>query len=183
MSLTQKEKNIREKRTILAASKNFIGVAGRLGTIAKYLGSPIKYQGNKLVSDRTLDEYLGEPYDVYDQPNRDELPVFDEREDFIETIGYMFDGLSRGIHMEIKYMYETKILTVHWKGYQVYMEVAGDLFAYAPFDEWETKIDTLYKQAEKLAVIARKEYQIAEEEEAKQKQMSFLQRLRLRWGI
>jgi hypothetical protein len=183
MSLTQKEKAIREKRTILAASKNLVGLAGKLGTIARYLGHPIRYQGSSLADSRSLDDYMGEPYDVYAQNQETPLPTFDAEADFIETIGYVFDGLSRGIHMEIKYIDDTKALTVYWKGYLVYREIAGDLFAYAPFDEWEDKISKLYEQSKKIAIRVQGEKRAADEEEARKNQKSFLQRLRLRWGI
>ena len=183
MSMQQREKAIREKRTIEAGRKNMIGVTGKLGTIARYLGHPIKLQGSGVNDIRSLDEYLGEAYDVYAPPPGDELPVFDEDTAFIETIGYVFDGLSRGIHMEIKYLDDSKTLTAYWKGYRVYQEVAGDLFAYAPFDEWESKVDKLYEQAKVVAVRHQDEQRAIDEEKARRKQAGFLQRLRLRWGI
>lgn len=183
MSLIQKEKAIREKRTIEAAKKNLMGVAGKLGSIARYLGHPIKYQGSGLGDVRSLDDYLGERYDVYAQWNDDELPTFDEDADFIETIGYIFDGLSRGIQIEIKYLDDTKTLTVHWKGYPVYREIAGDLFAYAPVDDWEDKVNKLYDQARKVASRIQEEERAMDEAKARKDQNSFLQRLRLRWGL
>jgi hypothetical protein len=183
MSLNQKEKAIREKRTILAAQKNIMGVTGKLGTIAKYLGHEIKYQGSGLGDGRTMDEYLGEPYDVYAPKDDNQLPTFDERENFIEVIGYLFDGLSRGIHMEIKYMDDSKMLTVHWKGFMVYCEIAGELYAYAPFDEWESKVDTLYGPARKIAIKHNEEQRVIQERNARVDQAGFLQRLRMKWGI
>lgn len=183
MSLHQKEKAIRERRTILAASNNLMGVSGKLGTIARYLGSPIMFQGSALGDSRSLDDYLGEPYDVYDHKSEDQLPTFDEQTAYIAAIGHVFDGLSRGIHLEIKYIDETKSLTVYWKGFPVYREVAGDLYAYAPFDEWESKVNKLYEQARKIAAKYQEEQQLTDAEEAKQKQVNFLQRLRLQWGI
>jgi hypothetical protein len=38
-------------------------------------------------------------------------------------------------------------LTVYYRGYKVYQEVGGELAAFAPFPEWEEKVDTLFPKA------------------------------------
>lgn len=85
--------------------------------------------------------------------------------------------------MEIKYLEQQKKLIVEYKGYPVYVEIAGDLFAYSPFDDWESKIEKLYDLA-----VARRKTQVDSDksriaEVAMEKQKSVLQRLRFLWGI
>jgi hypothetical protein len=183
MSMHEIEKATREKRTNRAITRNLMGPSGKLGMIARYLGSPIIHQGNSMMSSRSMDEYLGESYDVYDSPDPDKIPTFDERDSFIELEGYIFDGLSRGMHLEIKYKSESHQLVVSYKGYPVYMEVAGDLYSYAPFPEWEDMIERLYALAEKKFEAYKEVASAQMESEATKRKKSFLQELRLRWGI
>lgn len=183
MSLSEREKGIRERRTNQAISNDLMGPSGKLGVIARYLGSPVIYQGNRMSSSRSMDEYLGESYDVYENLDPDKIPTFDERESFLECDGYVFDGLSRGMHLEIKYTSESHKLTVHYKGYPVYMESAGDLYSYAPFPEWEGMIERLYKAAEKKHEEHMGAHKAEMEAEAQERKSSFLQRLRMVWGI
>ena len=55
-----------------------------------------------------------------------------------------FDGLSRSMHMEIKYSEETSELSLTHRGYLVYKEVMGDLEVYVPNEEWESWIEKLW---------------------------------------
>jgi hypothetical protein len=181
MSIHQKEKAIREKRTIEATQKNLMGVAGKLGMIGRFLGKPIRFQGSMFADCRDIEEYIGMPYG--DKLENEELPMFDDEGEFISTIGYLFDGLNRGMHMEIRCMSEDNAITVYWKGYLVYQEFNGELTTYAPFPEWESKIDSLYQQAKPIAEKFQKDYRTKEELEARIAQKNFLQRLRYRWGI
>jgi hypothetical protein len=98
-------------------------------------------------------------------------------------IGWIFDGLTRGMHLEIKYMEHNNSLTCHYKGYEVFREIRGQLVGYAPLDEWETWVDRLFivakeKRIEKKAVTEQ-EYSLA----AKREKTSWWQRFRLRWGL
>ena len=61
MNWSQKEKVIREKRTMEAVQKNLMGVSGKLGLIAKTFGYPIVRQGSGL-NDIT---YLDDPYEDF----------------------------------------------------------------------------------------------------------------------
>jgi hypothetical protein len=74
-------------------------------------------------------------------------------------------------------------LTCHYKGYEVFREIRGQLVGYAPLDEWETWVDRLFivakeKRIEKKAVTEQ-EYSLA----AKREKTSWWQRFRLRWGL
>lgn len=198
MSYSQKEKVIRERRTSLAVKNNMMGPSGKLGIIVKAFGHPIMYEGGGYVDTN----YLEDPYaDFTDTEYEKTLSgqdgpvawqdrildgeegaggVYDENPNFL---GYVFDGLSRGIHMEIKYMRQEHVLRVDYKGYEVYREVAGELEAYSPNEEWEGIINKLHKNA-KDKYKELKDIEQAELLEAvERKKNSFWERLRTRWGL
>ena len=64
-----------------------------------------------------------------------------------EHLGWFFDGLNRGIHLEIKCLSEEGRLTVRYKGYQVYDESAGELLSYNPNEDWEKHVNKLFETA------------------------------------
>jgi hypothetical protein len=198
MSYSQKEKVIRERRTSLAVKNNMMGPSGKIGIIVKALGNPIMSQGSSYVDTY----YLEDPYADFtdteyektlsgqngpvawqDRILEDESGAGVVSDDNPNFLGYVFDGLSRGIHIEIQYMRHEHTLKVYYKGYEVYKEIAGELEAYNPFPEWEESINKLYKNAkEKSKEI--KEQEFAEFSEAvERKKTSFWQRLRMRWGV
>ena len=185
--MKQKEIILKEKRTSEATRKNLMGSAGKLGMICKYLGVPIRRSGGSseqgegpwgdILFDRT------ELEDPYTEDDPDELPTFDDTDEQIHEVGWLFDGLSSGMHLEIIYQHEAKKLTVTYKGYLVYAEIAGDLERYAPFDDWEKLIEKLYTKAKERHDRYKKEMQVFEGRKIKEEKMNFLQKLRLKWGI
>jgi len=193
MSWTQKEKAVREKRTIEATKKNFMGPAGKLGLIAQTLGHQIIRQGTGIM-DVT---YLEDPYDNdietefektisgQDGPQMyqetPELPEFQDEINFYE--GYVFDGLSRGMHLEIKYWNRNQKLEVTYKGYQVYKEIGGELFAYAPFDDWEDLITRLYKVAKPRSKELKEQREVELGEKIQKRKSTFWEKLQTRWGV
>ena len=191
MNWGQKEKVIREKRTIEATHKNLMGISGKLGVIAQVLGHSIVRQGSGL-NDST---YLDDPYEdfadserasvVSDQEGpeiwRDEIK--DMGEDFSQEEGYVFDGLSRGMHLEIKFWHHNQKLEVSYKGYEVYKETAGELQAYVPLDEWEDLIKRLYKAAKQQAQKLQREGEAEVSRDIQEKKETFWRRLRDRWGV
>ena len=186
-----KENVIREKRTIEATKKNLMGPAGKLGQILQAFGSPIIRQGSGLMDAGFLDD----PYDdlVHTEYSptmsgqqgpvsyRDELLAPDSHEQYTE--GQIFDGLSRGLHLEIVFRAVDNELTVRYKGYVVYKEVAGELDAYGPFPEWEDMIDRLYKSAKEKLKTVKKQLEVEIGQKIEEKKRSFWRDLRLRWGI
>lgn len=185
------ENPIREKRTIEATKKNLMGVTGKFGVILQAFGTPIVRQGTSY----TDTAFLMDPYenDIYEEfettasgqqgPSRyrDEIRTADFDNAYNE--GLIFDGLSRGIHLEITYWQADSHLKVLYKGYPVYVEIAGELEGYAPFQEWEDIIEKLYKTAKEKA---KKDKEIKEKEFAEKIQKrknDFWQNLRMRWGI
>lgn len=174
--MNDKEKRIKEQRLIEAAEKNLMGASGKLGLICKYLGEPIKGVGGALYDSYEYD------FDDWGEEDPDELPT-SSLDESVYGLGYLFDGLSRGMHLEIKYLSNEKKLTCNYKGYDVYVEMSGDLKGYAPFPEWETLVDKLHKIAE---TTSREKRKVAAREEKAEKiayATEFIQKLRERWGL
>jgi hypothetical protein len=207
----EKEKRIKEQRTIEATKKGLMGASGKFGVIVRNLGQPI-------ISHNSGDEfynssYLDDPYEL-DAPNsstelkpgspeeiQNQIPYMgselDEPTGFgwkenrqshregssMVEIGWLWDGLRGGMHLEIKYLDESKELTVHHGGYLVYQEVAGDLTRYLPNEDWELLINRVYlvaKKKEQSKKRIKKEERTNLGERIKK---NWLQRMRDRWGI
>jgi len=98
-------------------------------------------------------------------------------------IGYYFEGLNRGMHLEIKYDEYTSELIVNYKGYIVYKEAKGDLLAYSPQEEWEAHIEKLYKEAKRKQIKGKEsEFENSLKNNEKQKD-NWLQKMKSKWGI
>lgn len=191
MGWQQKENAIKEKRTIEATKKNLMGPSGKLGVIAMTLGAPIVRQGSGYVDTVFLDD----PYEDFSDMEFAETAsgqqgpmVWEDKiqeggDDFVTEEGYVFDGLSRGMHLEIKYWHQNHKFEVSYRGYPVYKEGGGELLAYAPFPEWEDMISRLYKEAKPKSKEMRslREAEIGQAIEARKE--SFWRRLRTRWGV
>lgn len=189
--MSSKENVIREKRTIEATKKNLMGQSGKIGAIVQAYGTAIVRQGNGMADVGFLEDYYED--DVYTEYSptvsgqngpvayRDEILHGGDHQ--LYTEGLLFDGLSRGMHLEIKWWEVTNQLIVHYKGYEVYRESAGELEGYAPFPEWEDMIDRLYKSAKNKLKDDKKIREAELGEAIKSKKKSILQQLRLRWGI
>lgn len=187
----QKENVIREQRTIEATKKNLMGPSGKLGVILQAYGTPVVRQGTSMVDSSFLDNPYDDP--VFSEyattasgqkgplAYRDEIISGDIDHSFNE--GLLFDGLSRGMHLEIVYWHYDSTLKVSYKGFPVYTEIAGELDAYAPHDEWENLIERLAMTGkEKLKRLKK----IEEEnlgKQIQQKKKSFLQKIRTKWGV
>jgi len=203
-----KEQKIRELRTTEATRDGLMGLNGKLGTIAKFLGTPIiaQAEGGTFVDTNYLN-YGGiyEDVDPYAAPTgtpdeiNQKIPIWENGSERPFTpewasmpdgkvmdsyfVGWVFDGLSRGIHMEIKYYEETAELRVDYKGFMVYKEIAGDLDAYSPDDEWRDKVETLYKRARALERDDRKLEQIERHEVGLKRKTAFLRKMKERWNF
>jgi hypothetical protein len=166
------EKVIREKRIIEATKKNMMGTSGKLGMIARHLGHPMIQQGF--------------------------IDFFEEMEEIQESdgahcqqIGWVFDGLPWGMHLEIQLnadvmngeIIDYQSMKVYYKGYEVYKEESGELETYAPFDDWESLIDKLYKNALRKQEKEHDELFPIMEQRNDMAKKSFFQRLRYKWGF
>ena len=205
------EKRVQEKRSMEATRKKLMGFTGKLGCIARNLGQPIiaHTQGGMYHNVYDIDDPYAIPEnddplelkDGYAKDIMDQIPVYitgeqvdepfgpewSERQEQLSVnqygVGWYFDGLSRGIHLEIKFDDSQKILTASYQGYEVYREVAGELMAYAPSPAWENKIDELYAVAKKLDKARKKTDRAEEIAEAKLLKDSWWQSVRKRWGV
>lgn len=197
------EAKIKEQRTIEANKKGFVGQTGKIGTVLKIFGQPIIFQseGGVYVDTNYIDDF---DHENIEPQNNSELmasiPIFDmgsnERPSGKEwqempdprpfgsnQIGLHFDGLSRGMHMEIKYDDLEGELSLSYKGYIAYKEIKGEIVSYVPNEEWEKWIDNLYQKAQK------EQRKLKESEFEKQIQISdkkkkeWWREMISRWGI
>lgn len=199
--MNEKELKIKQQRQTEAHAKNLIGMDGKIGMVVKHLGQPIVAQ-----SEGGMWSTIGVNYNDIDlhpeetgfEEESDELPVIytedveqpsgwewtDKKKPpnyvSIEEIGWHFNGLSRGLHLEIKYM-ESE-LEVHYKGYLVFKERAGDLLAYNP-GEWEKHINDLYTIARKIDIKKKKEIKKENLDKAKKNKDTWLAKMRRVWGL
>lgn len=206
--MNDKEKRIKQERMTEATFHGLMGFSGKFGVIAKYLGTPIIEQKESMHSEHFTRSSV--PFDfwesTYNDSTDDTLPTMDTYDTLDQLIGepagpewtprnnkrvsgnatqvgWHFDGMSRGIHLEIKYINDNSEIVVYYKGHVVYKEIAGDLFAYVPLDEWKEKVDSLHKTAKKLENESRKTESIERLEAGKKDKQSWIEQLRKTWGI
>lgn len=101
----------------------------------------------------------------------------------IQPKGYHFDGMSRGMHLEIWYDSENMHFSVYSRGYLVYKEEMGDLITYRPDEYWESQVDKLYKVAKSVDRDKKEDAFVKETQDAEKEQKSWIQSLRDRWGL
>jgi len=176
MQMNKKEALLKEERTREATMKNLMGINGKLGIILRYLGQPIIREGSGMVDTG----YLDDPWLTEDE--EDEIPTMDE-EEISYPIGYIFDAMRQGMHLEIKYLEDRKELNVFYQGFEVYREVGGDLEKYVPRIDWEEKIGYLFGMAKKAEKGRRKRTETAVREVAMKRQAQYLDELRSKWGL
>lgn len=172
-----KEKQIQEIRTIEAVKKGYMGLHGKFGIILKYLGQPIIEQHDDFGGANYLPDFYGQTEDEH------KLPQFDNYA--TSELGYYFDGLSRGIQLEIKYMKnegESELL-VKWQGIVVFKEIASNLNCFIPNDVWEIPANKLYELAKAKEKDIKQAQKIQTEENNKKIKQSIIQRLRESWGV
>jgi len=202
--MLEKEKVIQEQRTIEATRKNFLGGNGKIGCIVKHLGSEIIDQGDGSFSEyRTIPDFYNLDNDA-EPSNSEELqnsipysgdanePVGggwkDQRnyrtdEPSLRMLGWVFDGLSRGLHLEIVYRVDKKELKVVFKGNVVFREVNGELLAYNPYDEWEMPLENLYNFAKTKEKSSTKQEKQDMSVAAESNKSSWLQKMKEKWGL
>ncbi len=187
----EKENVIREKRTIEATKKNLMGPSGKFGVILQAFGTPVIRQGTSLMDvtflENPFEEQVTVDYASTASGQRGPIAQRDEiltlSDEYVQNEGVLFDGLNRGLHLEIVYWNAESKLQVSYKGYVVYLEIAGELGAYAPFDDWENQIDRLFKAAKKR--VAQMKIQEGEEmaKQIEKNKLKFWEKIKLRWGI
>lgn len=98
-------------------------------------------------------------------------------------IGWCFDGLKYGMHLELTYTESNNELIAIYKGYIVYRELAGDLDTYVPMEEWEGMIETLYVTAKKIKQIEKTKEKEEHKKGIKKKKETWLFQMKKKWGF
>jgi len=167
------EQQIKEKRTVEAIQKEYMGFQGKLVCIARNLGHEILDQG---VVSETLS------YDDFWKTSGEDIQEMDV-ESNVNCVGWFFDGLGMGVNLEIFVFENDKKIKVAYESQNVYEEVSGELEAYVPNIVWEEKINPLYKRAKEKEIKRReqqKELSRSNFEENKKKLINYLSN---KWGI
>lgn len=166
------ESRIQEQRTNEAIKKNYMGMEGKLYLIAKYAGDEIVKQSE---TPEILD------FDSIYETDPVGIPYLDE-ESYSTVLGYNFNGLSNGLHLEITTSeYENKI-TVYYKSYLVYQEEGGNLISFIPHQSWEEIIEKMYKQVQDRLKEKFKKIQKEEEQLLQKMEKDEIDKLRSKWG-
>jgi hypothetical protein len=202
----EKEKKLRDIRVIEANRKKLTGMRGKLWLVARHLGGAMisHSHGGTYCDTRYLEDPLAEKSDPFEYTtDQERIPYMDDgytldeptgegwrnerrgvREPVnTDEIGWHFDGLSRGMHLEIKCTTETREIVVYDKGYLVYKETGGELEAYAPSPDWEGKIDKLFEQAKAKDDNLRAKSKKQAEAESVEERQGLLERLKHQWGL
>jgi len=166
-----KQDRIKEQRLIEATHKDYMGPDGKIAVVLRNLGAPVVAHSSPLFE---VTEMI-DPYDLDDEG----LPYFDE-DQTTATMGWIFDGLSRGIHLEIKQM-EYEIM-VSYKGVKVFEENRGDLTCYTP-GEWEEHLDRLYNVAWPTEKENKKHRKMVKKTIAERKKNTWIEEMKDRWGF
>jgi hypothetical protein len=202
------EEKIKEKRTLEANQRGIMGQNGKIGTILKNLGQPIisQNQGGSFIESNYINLDGNYEYDNIEncadaRELMRKIPIMDldlnERPNSAEwddqmnqktnfttnIIGMNFDGLTRGMHLEITYKEYEAELIVYFQGNVVYKESKGELISYIPSENWHKLIESLYKIAkEKQRNNKEKEF---EENLLKQenKKRNWINQIAKNWGF
>lgn len=167
------EQQIKERRTVEAIQKEYMGFQGKFFCIAKNLGSEILDQGSKDQTFLSYDNFWGE---------EEEIPTIDE-ESSISFLGWHYDALKMGSNLEIFVYDNEKRIRVSYNGVTVYEESSGELEMFVPNKVWEEKIKYIYE----LAKNKQKDKKQTSKENAKiefeRKKKNILDELNYKWGI
>lgn len=202
--MNDKENLMKEIRRNEALRKGYTGLNGKFGIIALYLGQELiedkeGYEQMEGIGHTTNDlpDFYNMDYDYDDQLPTIESDVFGGLQEpygdewtpktqrvirHSSTIGWYFEGLKRGMHLEIKCIKDGEIV-VTYKGNFVYREKSGDVIQYRPDEEWEEKIERLYVMAKQIQGVAKVQDQVVKKEQAKKEKLSWLEQMKELWGL
>lgn len=189
------EARVREQRLAEATKKGLMGASGKIGSVLRALGSPVVSQSADASCMDTGGYGSDEPQGPMGIPVMDmegvERPTGGEWSDEMpdpvsfgtHNVGRHFDGLSRGMHLEIFYKDESSEMSVYYRGHLVYREAQGDLLCYVPLEEWEGWVSSLFKVAKKVQRDQKEDEFRSKVQEAERNKASWLRDLASRWGI
>lgn len=171
------EQIIKEKRVIEATKKDYLGSNGKFAVISKTLGDQIIDQGSLSNNFITYDNFWNQ---IEDSENK--ISYLDENIN-LSSMGYYFYGLNYSYNIEIFYFEDQKRIDVKYNGDAVYREAGGDLEMYIPSQEWESKIEALYKIAKPIEESNKKAEKKIMKEAFENKKNYILSYLKSKWGI
>lgn len=173
---------IRDERTREAIKKGLMSGSGKIGIIARVLGDRVVARhGSNAGQSPVFENLFSFSQNFMDDDMEGEEGTFiPTMEDGERHTASLFNGYSRGLHLEIKH--DGPEIWVRWQGEIVYHEMAGELAAFCPGD-WEEAIEKLSLEAR------RKEGQYLEATERRNEIVgqrnkdAFLDLMRRRWGL
>ena len=167
------EQQIKEKRTVEAIQKEYMGFQGKIVCIARNLGHEILDQG--VVSETLSYDDFWKTSDEYIQ----EMDI----ESNVDCVGWFFDGLGIGVNLEIFVFENDKKIKVAYESQNVYEEVSGELEAYVPNIIWEEKINPLYKKAKEKEIKHREQQKKLSKSNFEENKKKLINYLSNKWGI
>ena len=184
MKLPDKIERLIESRQTEAIQKK---ISEKLRLIASVLGFPICDRSNAGGLEAGGDTVGHSHYELLDPWYEEELeegtlptdPYLDES----RVLGYCFDGLSSGIHLQIYLEDEANFLKASFQGIDVFQERQGKLEKYIPSMEWERWMETLFLRAEARGKIESKKKQEELKKKNKKTTEVIVDYLRKNWGF
>ena len=201
-NLEDLERRVRESRINEATKKHLIGVNGKIAIVVRGLGSPViaQYDGSQFYDIMNSEEYLGDPFEEIVQ--EDHIPTTNFNDEFYPELegwewserprvqeattdlhSFHFNGISRGMHLEISLYPDTAEIKALYRGQQVYQEIRGELMSYVPNDEWEECINKLYPTALAATKQRSQESSLDKMEEQEKIKDNWLTTFKKLWGI
>lgn len=167
-------KRLREKREIEATLKK---LSSKMQCILQNIGQPIisQYSANTVFDS---EGWLTEE----ERRGKDDIQILDEDEGGY-CIGHIYDSLSLGKNIEIKYMIHERELKATFNGRVVYKEVEGVLEGYVPSQLWEETIEKVYLNARQVEERKAAQDKEKKRERATKNAIGFIQKLRDAWGF
>jgi hypothetical protein len=172
VSIMNIENKIKEQRLALALNKNFFGPQGKLSIICQMFGNSI------------IEDYFGRDQTdlVYgDIEEKNQFETFSEDHTSC-LLGYFYDGVNLGNHLEIKYLINENEIKLYYKGYVKYHELSNDLLSYIPEKEWESSVESIFiRSIERLKKVNEEKLQ-KKNASVEKMQKELIDKIRSKWG-
>lgn len=169
------EQLIKEKRIIEATKKEYQGTFGKFAVISRNLGDEIVGQGQ--ISNNII------TYDNFWNYNKEEKIGYLDEDTYTTNVGFYFYGLKYSMNLEIFYSENEKKIEVKYEGQTVYSEINGDLECYIPNENWENKIEELYKLAKPVDDRNKQINKSFKKKIFETKKSYILEYLKNKWGV
>jgi len=172
VSIMNIENKIKEQRLALALNKNFFGPQGKLSIICQMFGNSI------------IEDYFGRDQTdlVYgDIEEKNQFETFSEDHTSC-LLGYFYDGINLGNHLEIKYLINENEIKLYYKGYVKYHELANELLSYIPEKEWESSVEAIFiRSIERLKKVNEEKLQ-KKNASVERMEKELIDKIRSKWG-